>query len=197
MKRAPLTTSECAPLPLLPTWLCALLAVSMSGALAQDLPDPTPPPLTPAMAATAAPPTPVLQAILIDRAPGRRRLAVIDGVIVAEGGSLGGKADGKRGGKPGEKLAENAAENAAAHAGSGPGATRVERIGANEVQLRRGATRQLLRLFGNGAAAACSAAAPAAGLTVAPRATAPSAPRTTPPSAPPSLTTNVEPACTN
>ncbi|WP_426115838.1 MSHA biogenesis protein MshK [Massilia sp. PWRC2] len=79
------------------TLAASVLACLAGGAQAQALPDPTRPPpqfagagvATGAASAAAAVPL-LLQSILIDRAAGGRRLAVIDGVTVVPGGVVGG-----------------------------------------------------------------------------------------------------------
>ena len=99
-------------------WMIALLLAG-ARADAQNLPDPTRPPATfiaaPVGQVHAAAATPQLQSILISRAPGGRRVAVIDGQTVLQGGRF-------------------------------RDAT-VVRIAPNEVELRTGDTRQLLRMY--------------------------------------------------
>jgi MSHA biogenesis protein MshK len=99
-------------------WMIALLLAGARAA-AQNLPDPTRPPATfiapPAGQVHTAAAMPQLQSILISRAAGGRRVAVIDGQTVLQGGRF-------------------------------RDAT-VVRIAPNEVELRTGDTRQLLRLY--------------------------------------------------
>jgi MSHA biogenesis protein MshK len=73
---------------------CALAALALSGAgaaHAQALQDPTRPP-APGIAGAAAGPAaaPQLQSVLVGRAPGGRRIAVIDGETVRQGASFRG-----------------------------------------------------------------------------------------------------------
>lgn len=93
--------------------------LAATAAAAQDLPDPTRPPvqLTVAAPGQARSVTvlPQLQSVLIGRGQGGRRVAVIDGQTVLEGGRF-------------------------------RDAT-VTRIAPNEVELLAGGTRQVLRLY--------------------------------------------------
>lgn len=96
----------------------ALLLLAATHAHAAMLPDPMRPPAAASGAdATAANPSgaPRLQSILVARAAGGRRLAVIDGETVRQGESFRG--------------------------------ARLVRVGADEVELVRGAERLVLRLY--------------------------------------------------
>lgn len=111
--------------------LASLLLLGNAAALAQ-VADPTlPPPSLRAPAASAAPaPAPArpqLQSILLSREAGGRRVAVISGEMVRQGGVFQGAV--------------------------------VERVGEDEVVLRRGKTREVLRLYpARGAAVAATPA---------------------------------------
>lgn len=78
--------------PVNPRWIWLLMLALPASA--QRLADPTRPPATMAAPAGAAadegaPAAPRLQSILIGRAPGGRRLAVIDGATVRAGAKVG------------------------------------------------------------------------------------------------------------
>ena len=111
--------------------LASLLLLGNASALAQ-VADPTlPPPSLRAPAASAAPAAaparPQLQSILLSREAGGRRVAVISGEMVRQGGVFQGAV--------------------------------VERVGEDEVVLRRGKTREVLRLYpARGAAVAATPA---------------------------------------
>ncbi|WP_338761263.1 MSHA biogenesis protein MshK [Massilia sp. METH4] len=76
-------------------WLGVVLALAWCAGAGAQIADPTqPPPGLAAAAAGAAPPAPPpgpeLQSILVSREPGGRRIAVISGEMVRQGGRVGG-----------------------------------------------------------------------------------------------------------
>jgi MSHA biogenesis protein MshK len=81
-----------------PAWRAGVLALALGwcAAAAAQVADPTrPPPGLDAPgaggeAAPAPPPGPELQSILVSREPGGRRIAVINGEMVRQGGRVGG-----------------------------------------------------------------------------------------------------------
>jgi len=108
--------------------LAALALLAALPACAQALQDPTRPATgMPGGAALDAPSAaPQLQSVLVGRAPGGRRIAVIDGETVRQGDAFHG--------------------------------ARVARVTDTEVELVRGAERQVLRLYAQDAVAAEPAA---------------------------------------
>ncbi|GGZ06692.1 MSHA biogenesis protein MshK [Pseudoduganella plicata] len=115
-------------------WALAPWLALPAFALAQAVADPTlPPPSLQAPGATApvvAPALPELQSILVSREAGGRRVAVISGEMVRQGGRYRGAV--------------------------------VESVGETSVVLRRGRTRETLRLFQGRAPSALAPTAEAA-----------------------------------